>query len=190
MHPLVKRFHEQYGRLPTEFDRDYLEMLRMTKYIIKDAPQFPPSKCANCGTSKVDGRQYIDFGLTVDWFGVVYLCGYCVKDITKDFGFFKPYEIEIASLREQIASLKKLLTKGSDLNENVVKTFKEYEEFYAGLHSTVDDRNPSGITDLGTDPPAVEQGTTELQSRTSKPATGTGRKNLPSLADLLNANPE
>src|SRR3954466_860008 len=89
-------FVKKYGKLPTEIDPDYLEMLRMSRYRILDVPDVAPAKCANCGSSKNDGRKYVDFGLQVDWYGVVYFCGLCLADIARDMGLFKQVEKALA----------------------------------------------------------------------------------------------
>lgn len=40
-----------------------------------------PGKCSICGGMKYDGRKWIDFGLSIDWYGVVYLCTFCFEEI-------------------------------------------------------------------------------------------------------------
>lgn len=192
MHPRVKQFFERYGRLPTEFDPDYLEMLNMSKYKISDVPPYPPTKCANCGTSKNDGRKYIDFDLTVDWYGVVYICGFCLKDISSAMGLFEEYEADLAVAKEQMDEVVSTHERGEELLEKMLQVNKEFESF-ANLHSIRNDipTNPEPYVvpdkiesdDTGTN--ESKSVSEEPESGTSKPTPVPRRKNVRSLAELL-----
>ncbi|MFY3741632.1 MAG: hypothetical protein HMLIMOIP_002090 [Candidatus Nitrosomirales archaeon] len=193
MKALVDKFTEKYGRLPTEVDPDYLEMLRMSKYRILNVPDFKPGKCANCGASKDDGRKYIDFGLEIDWYGTVYLCGECLTDISNEMGLFDRLKAELLETKLGNAEIANLQAKGVELHETVVRTFRSLEDFYASIHSLGDNSSlspPPGAVPMettsesGTD--KTESGTKKTSSRTSKSTTSTGRQNVRSLTDLLN----
>lgn len=183
-HQFVKR----YGRLPTEIDPDYLEMLRMSKYRILDVPDLKPGKCANCGSSKNDGRKYVDFGLEVDWFGIVFICGICLGDVARQMGLFKVYEDKIAELESKLKSFTDLKTEGKVLQDVVLKTFEEVKEYFVSLHSTGDDSSSSSDASVVPNKKPNEQGTTKTSTRTTQSNSSGGSKNLPSLADLLSAD--
>ncbi len=185
MSSLVGRFIAKYGRLPTEFDSDYLEMLRMSKYKILDIPKFKPGKCANCGASKDDGRKYIDFGLELEWFGIFYLCGTCLEDVALNFGLFKKYEEEIARLKETSFDLKILDERGYDLQETILKTFEEVKEYYDSLHSLGDDKPVDSSAVVVDESPTIEPRIDAPKQRAAKSTSSAGSKNLPSLAELL-----
>jgi hypothetical protein len=190
---ILKKFIQRYGRLPTEFDPDYLEMLRMSKYLITDTPRHPPGKCANCGASKVDGRKYVDFGLQVDWYGTVYLDEPCLTDIAKAMGLFKKYEDEIAELKLDVQDVHQLHDQGVRLHETVVRTFEELKEFYGKLPSSGPSSSSTGSDSLesskdSNSTPSVDanqSNVNEPELRIVKPPASTGRKNVSSLADLL-----
>jgi hypothetical protein len=190
MSTIFDAFVQKYGRLPTEFDPDYLEMLRMSKYRILDVPDVAPAKCANCGSTKSDGRKYVDFGLQVDWYGVVYLCGLCLGEIARKMGLFSQVEQALAdSLVYGVDKIKGLQEQGVNLHDTVVKTFKEFEEFYAGLYSFGMDRNPNDPSGIGTSEAAANKsGITEPKSRTSKSTSSSGSQDVRSLTDLLNVD--
>lgn len=182
-------FVHKYSRLPTETDPDYLEMLRMTKYRIMDVPDFSPGKCANCGSSKNDGRKYIDFGLQVDWYGTVYLCGTCIHDISSNMGLFEKIEEELHDLRQQASEIEELHHKGEKLHEFVVKTYDEFEEFYGNLSARREsdlESNSDESTSVGTDETASEPTPNITKPRTAKQNTSRRSENVRSLADLLN----
>lgn len=186
MTSLVDRFIAKYGRLPTELDPDYLEMLRMSKYRILDVPDAQPGKCDNCGASKRDGRKYIDFGLHVDWHGAVHLCTDCLKDIASEAGLFSELEAKLKLLLAEQEKLDSLRNQGVELHEIVVKTFKEFEDFYAGLHSVSNNSSPDSSSNVVIDETSSSgSGSAKTESTTTKSTNGTGRKNVRSLTDLL-----
>lgn len=188
---IFNKFVQKHSRLPTENDPDYLEMLRMSKYRIMDVPDHPPSKCGNCGSSKNDGRQYIDFGLLIDWYGTVYLCGECLKDIAMNMGLFREIDSRLLDLVVKDEVVIELKEKGADLHERLETLFKEFEAYYAGLHSLGNNSSSDSTTSVVDDEtPTVEPRVIEPKPRTTKSTASSGRKDIPSLADLLNANVE
>jgi hypothetical protein len=196
MTSLLEKFVNRYGRLPTERDPDYLEMLNMSKYAILDAPTHKPGKCANCGAVRNDGRKYVDFKLEIDWYGIVYLCGICLKDIAKAVGLFDDFIKELEEAKAQNTSLEELKEKGAELHETIVRTFAEVKDFYVDVHSVGDDipANPdsssgdSQNSESGSGTDSSESGTSETKSRTSKSTSSSRRTNVPSLAELLESN--
>lgn len=183
---LLERFVERYGRLPTEVDPDYLEMLRMSKFRPLAVPDVQPGKCCNCGSSKNDGRGYIDVGLHIEWYGAVFFCKHCLKELATAMGLFEQLETQLAEALAKLNLGNDLQKKGEELHETVVKTFKELEEFYASLRTPGNEPTFSNSSNLGTGPPASEQNVSDAKQRTVKSSDGTGRKNVPSLTDLLN----
>jgi hypothetical protein len=194
-HPRVQRFIEKYGRVPTEFDRDYLEMLRMEKYSILDIPNCKPFQCANCGSTKDDGRKYVDFGLDIDWYGIVYICGMCLKDIATAFGLFKELEEKLEKTVKTLAELNYTEQKGVELQEKVIQTLKEFEEYYVNLHPAITSSSFDGSHSVESylspnyqTPIKDERSVIEPKSRAVKSTTSSGRTNVPSLADLLKSD--
>lgn len=187
---LVDKFIHKYSRLPTERDPDYLEMLRMSKYTIEDVPYFAPGKCANCGASKNDGRRYINIGLDLEWYGFVYFCGECIKDIANTMGLFDNLSKQLYEKEGEIAILRTKLDQGVELPEKLVKVWEEFKEYYASLHPIGNDVSPNTSSMVDIEQPAKvpaisEQAITSAKSRTSKSTTGSRSKDLPSLAELL-----
>lgn len=84
----IQEFHEQYGRLPTKTDKDYIREVHMnyalSKMQVLPHPILYPGKCATCSSSSPD-RKYIDLGVDFEqderftW--VVYLCTICLKEM-------------------------------------------------------------------------------------------------------------
>jgi hypothetical protein len=190
---LIDKFVHKYGRLPTERDPDYLEMLRMSKYRILAVPDFKPAKCANCGSTKNDGRNYIDFGLEVDWYGIVYICGECLKDIAREMGLFTEYEKQLELRMLEIELLKNKIEQGVELPDKLVKAWEEFKEYYASLQ-LAGGNGPDSIPPSNHDNSVVQEsnetesdksGINEAKPRAAKSTSGSRSKNIRSLADLL-----
>lgn len=58
-----------------------------SRFRILDTPIKKPGVCALCGDAGGDGRQFVDFGKSVEWYGVVYFCTVCVTEAAKLLGF-------------------------------------------------------------------------------------------------------
>jgi hypothetical protein len=183
-------FVQKYSRLPTENDPDYLEMLKMSKYQISDVPMFKPARCANCGSSKNDGRRYVDFGLEVDWYGTVFLCGFCLADVAKAMGLFDKLNDRIKELEEKHLDFESLKNQGANLHETVMQGIKELESHYASIHSVElgsDNYTPSDLDVPSVDEtPPSEPATVTAKPRAAKSTPSSGSKNIRSLAELLN----
>lgn len=58
---------------------------------VLNLPVALPGHCVMCGA--VDGeknRKYIDTGFSLDWFGAVYFCTFCIAEIVEAVGEFVP----------------------------------------------------------------------------------------------------
>src|SRR5690349_12145496 len=165
---VFERFVHKYSRLPTEFDPDYLEMLRMSKYRILAVHDLKPGKCANCRASKDDGRQYIDFGLEVDWYGIVYLCGLCLKDIAEKMHLFVEIENRITQLENRIKSFSTLQDQGTELQDVVLKSFEGVKEYFDSLRSLRDDSFTGSDPGMGAGKESNESVPNSTKSRVTK----------------------
>ncbi len=183
---LLEKFIERYGRLPTEVDPDYLELVRMSKFRILSTPDVSPGKCANCGASKDDKRQYVDVGLQVDFYGAVFLCGFCVKELATEMGLFKPLQETIEKLTAITHDNSELVRVGEELNKTLIKTFEEMRTFYASVLPSQPQPVSDSIAGVGpTKETNSKSGTDESKPRITKPFDVIGSKDIPSLASLL-----
>jgi hypothetical protein len=164
----------------------------MTKYRILAVPDVAPAECANCGSSKNDGRGYIDFGLQIDWHGVVYLCGNCLFDIAKAMRLFEKIEKELEDARSKIASLEGFREEGEQLHEGVRNSINSLREYYERIYThnisfNSGDPNSGSSVDVGANETASTEPTVnESEQGTTKQTTSSRRKNVPSLTELLN----
>lgn len=190
---LHDQFMQRFGRPPTEFDPDYREMLNMSKYRILDIPDKKQAKCANCGSTKKDGRKYVDFGLEVDWYGIVYLCSLCMLDIANNMGLFNKADEQIVQLRHEKASLiNLLLAQGDNLEHKLENLMEEVKEYFVALRTVRDGEPVDPSIILGDNPPSGAENITksdrtsgETEQRTTESSAGSGLKNVSSLTELL-----
>jgi hypothetical protein len=99
-----------------------------SRFRILDVAIQKPGICFVCKDSGGDGRQFVDFNQTIEWYGVVYICTACVSEIAKLIGFatylkyeelFKKYEkalldlgnanLEVQYVRERLDAANLLL---------------------------------------------------------------------------------
>lgn len=64
-----------------------------------------PGVCFVCGSDGNDERQFVDFGKTVDWYGVVYICTFCVFEVAKllGLGLKSDWVLAQKNLQEEIS---------------------------------------------------------------------------------------
>lgn len=58
-----------------------------SRFRILDTAVLKPGICALCGSAGGDGRQFVDFGKTMDWYGCVYFCTWCIGEAAALIGF-------------------------------------------------------------------------------------------------------
>lgn len=72
---------------------------------IMDTPLLAPGVCFVCGTAGLDDRKFIDFGKQIEWYGAVYLCSECIKEVAIAIGF-----IPVADFNGLLEEFKSLST--------------------------------------------------------------------------------
>lgn len=174
------------GRLPTERDPNYLELLNMSKYVIEDFPKFKPSKCSNCGSSKEDGRKYVSFGLEIDWYGIVYLCTLCLKNIAESARLFDNHLAELQSVVAELKAARSVERKEQAILSRLESISEEIKEYYdASVRSSGTSSSANELPLLDSDASAAESGTDSPEQGTSESNSGGRSKNVQGLANLF-----
>ena|SRR5882757_3802097 len=111
-----------------------------TKFKVVPAPTQVPGTCASCGASDNSDRQYIDFGFTLDYYGVFYLCTFCFTECANAIGFISPEQSRNMEELLEVAEKKVLdfYTKDKALND-AISLLRD-----SGLFDLVD--GPAGLT--------------------------------------------
>src|ERR1044072_3842352 len=92
-----------------------------TKFRVLPAPIQVPGVCASCGSSNNNDRDYVDFDLTIDFHGVIYLCTFCFSECANAIGFISPEQARELETKLE-ATEKKILdfyTKEKALDEAI-----------------------------------------------------------------------
>lgn len=63
-----------------------VEISPNSRFRVSNSPDEMPGHCIVCGASDND-RQYIDFGMSLDFYGVVYFCTHCFAEASAAAGF-------------------------------------------------------------------------------------------------------
>ena len=83
-----------------------------SRFTILDSPIKKPGVCALCTSPGGDGRQFVDFGKSVEWYGVVYFCTFCISEAARLLGFVSPDEVNVKNT--QINGLNDILGETND----------------------------------------------------------------------------
>ncbi len=83
--------------------------------VVKDNQLIAPGKCAGCG--KISG-DFVDIGLELDFYGVVYICVSCMVEVANQLQYYSPVQQKIirdsnVKLREINAKLREKLEKSN-----------------------------------------------------------------------------
>lgn len=75
-----------------------------------DSPVALPGKCAICGSIGGDGREFIDFGFELDYYGVIYFCSFCFSETAGSLGYIPPsaWKISEEEITEATNKVSKL----------------------------------------------------------------------------------
>lgn len=60
------------------------------RFQVCKTPPNLPGKCVVCGAWGGDGRDFVDFGFDIDFYGTVYFCSCCLTECTNKLGYISP----------------------------------------------------------------------------------------------------
>lgn len=178
-----KGYHERHGKLPRLNDVDYIRESTLdtiiSKFHIMATPIMSPGRCANCGASVPDGRRYVDFGLTIEGYGVVYICTLCLIEVYK---LIEPIKrpSEGFQQKKNNAQLSRQLNVIQEKVGSLVDELHHINLMLAGSSAS----NEQPVPDMDTTKSKDESGPTPDESGTSEPVTESGRSDIPTLTEL------
>lgn len=178
---LVKSYRKEFNKLPKENDPDYLYFLERTKALsnlqVIDRPIMIPAKCANCGAG-VSDRKYIDFGLDVESYGVVYLCEFCItyayNKLIPETQNSENHRKETPEKEDKVRLLNDVRRALEDIKGDLGLVLNLYHP------SIIDNSDDTELSSMET-----ESDDNEIQSGVDEQVTESGSENIPSLAELL-----
>lgn len=99
-----------------------------SKFKILAFPEKFPGKCANCGANHHrDGRQYLDFGLSIPRYGAVYFCTLCITEMAEVIGMMTKADADALTNEWKVYqdTVRELTEKNERLN-SVCNVFADY----------------------------------------------------------------
>lgn len=90
-----------------------------SRFRILDTAIHRPGTCLICLSPGGDGRQFVDFNRTDTWYGVVYVCTFCLAEAAALLGLRNSLEAEshiIGLMDSQKVHIEKIAELGEDLN--------------------------------------------------------------------------
>jgi hypothetical protein len=102
---------------------------------VLDNPILAPGVCALCGSSGDGQRKFIDFGKQLDWFGAVYLCTECIREVAEASGYIP------------VASFDQLHTEYRELQIKCDQLVAKYKPFEEAIEHVMESRN--SMSNLG-----------------------------------------
>lgn len=126
--------------LPEEFRE--VQYKQLSKFqVVKDHQLISPGKCTGCG--KISG-DFVDIGLELDFYGVVYFCVSCIVEIANQLEYYSPAQQKI--IRDSNIKLREINAK---LREKLEKS----NAALAAFAELSRDRNPVASDPVSTDYP-------------------------------------
>lgn len=86
----------------------------MAKFQVTNSYSATPGNCVGCGNTS--GRKVVDTGVSVEFYGVIYFCEECAKDIGRTIGLL---DIQIPPEQVIIISSKELENATSSVNDAI-----------------------------------------------------------------------
>lgn len=93
--------------------------LASSRFVVLNAPIEAPGVCAICGSSRSDDRDYVDFGLFIEYVGKILFCSFCIAELTNRMGSATPDQVrqledQLDAARQEILSFQSQKAKFND----------------------------------------------------------------------------
>lgn len=164
-----------------------------SRFRIINAPIHKPGVCALCGSAGGDGRQFIDFGKTMDWYGVVYFCTFCIIEagyllglhstgasenlIAELQGRFESQKLQLDNALEQLNATRVLLRNchcddPDPVSDDSVPDAVVVEDSEESEGNSDDNTESTGVEEFGDIPtPPVDESSDEPKPKRTRRAS-------------------
>lgn len=84
-----------------------------SRFRILDTAIKHPGTCVMCLSPGGDGRQFVDFNRTDTWYGVVYVCTFCLAEAARLLNFApkSTYELALTNQQAEISNLDDMVVE-------------------------------------------------------------------------------
>ena len=121
-----------------------------SRFQVLDRPMQLPGTCSVCGNP--DG-QVIDFGLSLDFYGCVYICIVCLNAAAEKAGLFEARGIEVALNKQLLGGISLLRTNLNEITgaeDGLMAAIQRFNTVVNGILNVSgipDQSSPSDSTD-------------------------------------------
>lgn len=122
-----------------------------TRVQVVNTPVAAPGTCVLCGTAGDGQRTFIDFGKQLDWYGAIYFCSECIREVSLAIGY-----IPVDGFDNLHNDYRKLQVSYDQLED-------KYKVIKGAMGRLLSDSD-TGSGDVGSAVPIVEEPTEFLKS--------------------------
>lgn len=92
-----------------------------SRFSIHDIARLAPGICFICGSDGGDDRKFVDFGKQFKWYGAVYFCSHCIREVAEAVGFFPAEVMQLLVVANEEFSKENAILKKEhgDLRESL-----------------------------------------------------------------------
>jgi len=123
-----------------------------SRFQVLDRPMQPPGTCSVCGNP--DG-QVIDFGLSLDFYGCVYICIICLNAAAEKAGLFEARGIEVALNKQLLGGIALLRTNLNEITgaeDGLMAAIQRFNTVVNGILNVSNIPNQGSPTDSSVEP--------------------------------------
>lgn len=108
------------------------------RFHILDEPLAAPGKCMLCGISYGNGeRKFIDTGVDLDWYGVVYYCTSCILEVSNQLGYSSFEQVQsMCKDYNSVIGMNQELAKENESLRSAIVALGQHTCFSPVLHSS------------------------------------------------------
>lgn len=117
-----------------------------SRFRVTDNANLAPGVCAVCGSAGGDGRQFIDFSKTMDFYGVFYFCTFCVAEAAQLLGLGN-----LERLNEDLDRYAEVIRQRGTENAELQENLNAARILLRSCTCDPDSTNPTVLDSLETD---------------------------------------
>ncbi len=151
------------------------------KFNLVERAPFKPFQCVVCNSHPTYDNPALDLGKQIDYYGMVYLCSYCIANIADQMGYMHPKEA--ATTREEVAALRDKIGRIPAVTERLVNDIRDLS--IAATADLLAEPTPVVLVDDAVVEPSNEGanldyfGASEPAESSSEPASDEGPASVP-----------
>ncbi len=137
----------------------------MSRINVLGIPELHPGQCALCGSAGGDKRKFIDFGKSIDFYGVVYFCSECIREVAEKINY-----VPVASFDKLYEDLRSITIKYNQLELRYKKVKDALSELLdsGDIVSTTDTQHDVDASANGQESEELEHPNTESVEGTTE----------------------